>query len=341
VVRLFARCAAGCIVFLVVLTATPAWASPGWIVFCGYSHSLKDDPIVYPDVAGGSHLHDFFGNVTTDASSTDASMLGKDTTCQTAADTAGFWIPALFRDGKRTLPEGAPPDGTQRDYHARTQVYYQNNLTGLAASAIQPMPAGLRLVAGSSTATGPKENALLGREIYWGCSDNEPDGKFTAPIDCATGIVSLHIGFPNCWDGQHLDSPDHLGHMAYPASSPQGYVCPTDHPVPIPRVIVRVEYPIGTDSSGITLSSGRTFTAHGDFWNTWDQPALAQLTSTCLDANLDCGVDPDPFTSPHTTLVRRLAIWGLVGLTIAAGAFVAGFRSSAPEEREVGYGNHP
>jgi hypothetical protein len=129
--------------------------------------------------------------------------------------------------------------------------------------------------------------------------------------------------------------------MSYPVSSSTGYVCPADHPVPIPRVIVRVEYPVGTDSSGIALSSGKAFTAHGDFWNTWDQPALAQLTSTCLAANLDCGVDPDPFTSPRTTLVRRLAIWGLVGLTIAAVALFAGFRSSAPTERRVGHANHP
>jgi hypothetical protein len=226
------------------------------------------------------------------------------------------------------LPEGAPPDGTETDYHARTQVYYQNNLTGIPTSAIRPMPVGLRMVAGNSIATDPKQNPLLGREIYWGCSDNQPDGKFVAPVDCATGIVSLHIGFPNCWDGSNLDSPDHASHMAYPVDSPNGYVCPSDHPVAIPRVIVRIEYPVGTDSSGITLSSGKTFTAHGDYWNTWDRSVLDSLTATCVVADRDCGVDPDP--SGHLlSPAWQDVLWGIVGLAIAVTAFVAGFQSSS------------
>jgi Domain of unknown function (DUF1996) len=331
------RFAAALVLVVVVSMATPAWASSGWVVFCGYSHSATDDPIVYPGVHDKSHLHDFFGNETTSASSTDASMLGQATTCQTPEDTGAFWTPALFSNGKRVLPEGAPPNGTETDYHARTQVYYQNNLTGLPPSAIQPIPAGLRMVAGNSTAASAKQNPLIGREIYWGCSNNQPDGKFPTPIDCATGIESLHVGFPNCWDGSHLDSPDHQSHMAFPVSAASGYVCPKDHPVPIPRVIVRIEYPIGTDPSGVSLSSGKTFTVHGDFWNTWDQPTLARLTATCLNANTDCGVNPNP-SARHISTAWKRALWGLVGLAIAFTGFAAGFRS-AP--RSPGRAAHP
>jgi hypothetical protein len=87
--------------------------------------------------------------------------------------------------------------------------------------------------------------------------------------------------------------------MAYPVSSPNGYVCPADHPVPIPRVIFRWEYPLGsTDSSGITLAGVTngtqvtdrpTYTAHGDFFNSWDQPTLDHLVATCLDQQISCG----------------------------------------------------
>ena len=49
----------------------------GWTSVCDYSHSLKDDPIVYPGQPGVSHLHDFYGNTTTNAYSTIASLLAK------------------------------------------------------------------------------------------------------------------------------------------------------------------------------------------------------------------------------------------------------------------------
>jgi hypothetical protein len=28
-------------------------------------------------------------------------------------------------------------------------------------------------------------------------------------------LLQLDVIFPDCWDGRHLDSPDHKSHMAY------------------------------------------------------------------------------------------------------------------------------
>ena len=67
-----------------------------FLVHCGYSHTLKDDPIVYPGQPGASHTHDFFGSTTTNANSTDASMIASGSTCNIAGDTAGYWTPALY-----------------------------------------------------------------------------------------------------------------------------------------------------------------------------------------------------------------------------------------------------
>jgi hypothetical protein len=53
-----------------------------------------------------------------------------------------------------------------------------------------------------------------------------------------------------------------------------------------------LEYPVGTSSSSITLVSGPPYTAHVDFWNTWQQPELSTLTTRCLNADIDCGSDP-------------------------------------------------
>ena len=140
------------------------------------------------------------------------------------------------------------------------------------------------MVAGNAHATTPSQNPDLGEEIYWGCSDNSVGGKPTAPPACASGIVSLHVGFPNCWDGvlTHVDDTAHLRH-------PVGYRCPAGFSHALPRLILRTEYPVG-HGGRITLSSGPTFTAHGDFWNTWDQEKLAALVDRCLNAGRDCGV---------------------------------------------------
>ena len=66
------------LVALLPVAGQPAAAivdrSAGWIVGCRFSHRSMDDPIVMPGMADMSHSHDFFGNETTDANSTLASL---------------------------------------------------------------------------------------------------------------------------------------------------------------------------------------------------------------------------------------------------------------------------
>jgi hypothetical protein len=266
--------------------------SAGWIVSCAYSHSVPDDPIVAPGQSDASHLHDFFANVTTNAASTNDSMTAGGTNCpKTSGDTAGYWVPALYRNGVQVLAQGPPPTGTKAGTSgARQQFYYRNNLNGYHPSAIKTIPADLRIIAGNGKAQSEEDNYYLGRELYWGCSDNSTGKLKAPPASCSTGIISLHVGFPNCWDGIRMDSPDHKSHMSYPVKNAQGeYVCPATHPVPIPRVIMRLEYPVGTATGYISLSSGAPYTIHGDFWNTWVQSRLNELVDACIDEGLDCG----------------------------------------------------
>jgi len=185
---------------------------------------------------------------------------------------------ALFKNGVQVEPSDPkyPPHGAQF-------YYRKSNLK--AGTVIQPFPANFRMITGNMHATSEADNPYLGREIYYGCSDNSEPGKLKAPMNCATGIISLHVGFPNCWDGVNLDSPDHKSHVVYPS----GGICPADHPVALPRLIYRTEYPVGTDSSGITLASGPYYTAHGDFWNTWEEQKLSDLVANCLNTSTDCG----------------------------------------------------
>lgn len=262
--------------FGIVPSATAS--SPGWLNKCGYAASRTDDPIVFPAKPGGSHLHDFLGNRSTNAYSTAATMRTANTTCTQATDTAGYWAPALYRNGVRVLPRGS-----WAGHATRQQIYYRDN--NLAAGThINTIPRDLRLVAGQGHATSPAGNPKLGKEIYWGCSNNSTGKLKAPPASCASGIMTLHIGFPNCWDGI-LTHKNDTAHVVYPSS----YRCPSAFPKALPRVIIRLEYPVGTTTGKITIASGATYTAHGDFWNTWNQTRLNRLVTDCLNTDKDCG----------------------------------------------------
>ena len=53
-------------VALVALGATPVTAQ-SLKIECRASHAAADDPIVFPGRPGAAHLHEFFGNQTTNA----------------------------------------------------------------------------------------------------------------------------------------------------------------------------------------------------------------------------------------------------------------------------------
>jgi hypothetical protein len=253
-----------------------------------YTGSLMDDPIVFPGRPGASHMHDFFCNAQTTASSTYLQMVAAPTSCP-SGDAAGYWAPALYRNGVKINPSGSG---------VRGQIYYRaSNIT--AAVRMTAFPADFMMIVGDSHATSLADaNAVnadsgidskIGSEQYWGCSDNSESGKPTQPVNCSTGIISLHLGFPNCWNGVKVNGDQiKAGTMRFPSSG----ACPANFPITLPRLIERFEYPVGTNSSGITLSSGPTYTVHADFWNTWRQSSLEYLVDHCLNAAIDCGTNP-------------------------------------------------
>jgi hypothetical protein len=292
----------------VVFPAGPASAGIGWITICPQDHDASEDPIVYPGQRGVSHLHQFQGAKDTNAFSTYASMRAGGTSCQQPADSAGYWIPAVYEDGVRVPLVGRDTSGDP----IRQVFYYRaENVSSSYRQVhpVEPFPPGFKMIAGVSSATTTAQNPELGSEIYWGCSDNST-GKLKLPQSCATGAISLHVGFPNCWDGQMQDTNNAPAHLRYPSSG----VCPTTHPRVLPRVIFRYELLVGTTTGKITLAmpggmtDGTVNAIHGDFWNTWDQAALAHLVTNCMGTNKDCGNNPPtpggttPTPSPTPTV---------------------------------------
>ena len=258
----------------------------GWTSVCNYSHSLMDDPIVYPGQPGVSHLHDFYGNTTTDAYSTIASLLAAGTTtCKNLGETAAYWVPALmYNDVLKTAPVAT--------------IYYRSSTTPVAA--IQPIPPGLVMIAGDSHATGDQPLSVVG----WSCGAGVSYPE--APNCGSTVDLALTVRFPSCWDGVNLDSADHKSHMAYPVTDVYGNsTCPVDHPVSVPKIAINLHYVGVHDGTKVTLMSGPTYTAHADFMNAWDPATMADLTTRCINAGINC--DVADVLGPQMTFTQKPA----------------------------------
>lgn len=104
------------------------------------------------------------------------------------------------------------------------------------------------------------------------------------PVSCGSGLMVLHVRFPNCWDGRNKDSADHRSHLRYASSSG----CPSSHPVKVPEIFLHARFQPGASGPGYKLSDG-TVSPHADFWNTWVQASLEQQISNCLRAGKNCG----------------------------------------------------
>ena len=240
---------------------------------CNFSHFAFDDPIVYPNQPGKSHLHIFFGNGGANASSTADSLANTgDSTCAGGiANRTAYWAPALIN-----LANGAPIVPLQQIW------YYKAGYLGVASASVQPFPAGLRMVAGSSGNTTPITSTNV---VRISCSTN---GAFQPGIpDCPVGqTIDFTVIFPQCWDGMNLDSPDHKSHMAYATGSG----CPADHPVPLPEITINITYLV-TDprpdlnwklsSDNYTGTGG--YSMHADWFGAWQPDILAAFVHNCIN----------------------------------------------------------
>ena len=263
-----------------ILSPDVAAANPGWIVSCQYSHSSKDDPIVSPGRTDAAHLHDFTGARNTDAFSTSATLKTGGSTCAIPGDTTAYWVPAMYKNGIRVLPNGT----------GKHTLFYYRRIAAPSGMTVRNIPDGLRMIVGNANAKSPSENTAITRgNIIFKCGPGSTTDLSAPPQQCGSGIMVVSYRFPNCWNGRDLDSPDHLSHMSYPISGK----CPSTHPVVIPRIESFFRYNVGTAPIGtITFSSGPFFTAHQDVLAAWKDTTIQFLMDKCINAGVDCGTNP-------------------------------------------------
>jgi hypothetical protein len=275
-------------------------------VRCNFSHRAQVDPVV--SYGGTSaHMHDFFGNKSTNASSTYNTMraTGVATTCSRPEDTGAYWVPTVSWNDQ-SGPHILTANRAVFYYRAGNKDY----------RTVQPFTKDLRIIADSD---------VNGALVKWYCggggSNDGNTGSVDPPTQCSSGVLGLRVIFPDCVakgnlsnpnlkdvstlttpnsytagekidpatgqvidpnTGQMIDSPTHRTHMARSQLQNSTRVCPSSYPIPVPTLTINANFPILTTSGTVALSSDQPgyppgSSIHTDFWNTWNQDAPLNL----------------------------------------------------------------
>ena len=248
---------------------------------CTYSHRLADDPIVFPGLPGASHMHSFVGNKAVDADTTAGDLTKfTATTCKPVLDHSSYWVPTLYDNATKK-----PVETTG------FRVYYRSIRTN--STGMMPIPTGLRMIAGDAKKKVPTPRGAQGQFYcaFYGPGDLDGIARSTNgnwPICGGNATLHFMLQFPDCWDGKHLDSPNHKDHVAY--GTDQG--CPADHPVRIPALTFDIQYGVKGSKQGYYLSSdpiGKSASSmHGDAFLMWNSDAMNQRTKDCVVQRRTC-----------------------------------------------------
>jgi hypothetical protein len=245
--------------------------NPEFNATCTYSHAAPNDPIVFPGQPGASHMHSFVGNDGTNASTTFEDLMRfTASSCQPSQDHSAYWIPTLYERDQPVQPK-------------QVVVYYGSLLDDKSKTV--PMPQGLRMIMGDAMRQVPTPVGAV-NQFY--CAGGPLDGASRSrdgnwPV-CDGGTLHFTMRFPDCWDGQHLDSPDHKSHVAFGA----GGRCTDQFPVPIPAVTFSISYPTSGSVDGFRLASGMASSMHGDGFFAWDENALGHRVKDCVVQVVQC-----------------------------------------------------
>lgn len=288
---------------------------------CMISHFSYDDPVVFPDQPGRSHLHMFFGNTNVGAYTKSRDLLeNRVSTCDGGYNArSSYWVPALFNGlGNVVLPE-------------YILIYYKaKNPNAIENKAVSAVPNGLAFLAGKTA-----KNYQKGRIKF---KDNFPE----------KGLMQTVISFPRCLkvDGsgkpylRSSDLPSAFGksaainaHVAYRGGQNRDPItkCPEGFPYLIPSleyilvfrmsdIYARDEtgkllpWYLASDDKGAVMSGAEEsgHSAHADYIVMWEPPSensrgpMADIIACLSTIGTSCNfggqqVLPERFLAPDGT----------------------------------------
>ncbi len=255
--------------------------------YCVASHLAYDDAVPGPGGAGPVSLQLHWGNTVGGAvEPAEVPVAGRGTCEGGVSDRSAYWMPALFDGSDRVVI----PELIRVEYKAFGGP-------GFDRSTLQPIPAGLHLVAGPEIAN------------Y---------GDQPATVTGGPDRLDLAIRFPSCVqvsaDGRPVVAGDRPGsHLSYPTGDGDGPSnCPPSHPYRIPTLGIAVTYAVPVDSGWYLASAdgtGERSVVAGAV-AAWDPATMATLVACVRDLTEDCGFvgfDADGRPQYRSQLPERFA----------------------------------
>jgi hypothetical protein len=243
----------------------------------------SDNVIVAPGVNNGAqHTHDYVGNESTSAQSTNESLLAAGTTCRNGDKSTHYW-PVVRALGQQEFDANRKGGGLDLNVGkiltpAQVQITFKGNPT----AKVVPAPQFLRIITGNARVGGAEPNA------GWTCTgfeNRELTDKY--PL-CPRGSRVVRVfNFQSCWDGQNIDSANHRTHVTFPqadGSCPQGFQ-------PIPALEHRLVYnvPRGPNYAvdGFPEELHKPITDHSDFISLMNEQQMQQVVD-CINSGRRC-----------------------------------------------------
>ncbi len=305
-------------------------ASTGsFTVDCGKNengHFNPDNFIAQPGIRNGAqHLHDYVGNLSTNADSNNNSLLGAGTTCRNGDESAYFW-PVVRIDTEEEGEQqrnGRNRQGDKQnqgdDRQGRDQGNQDNNqdqaeldapnadnelagndgeiqrpavvditFKGNAQEKVKEMPKFLRILYGDAKVT---TNGPANARESWTCTGFEDRVIKQYPI-CPGGsdVKRVHT-FPSCLDGNNIDSENHRDHIKYPDENGE---C-ANGLTAVPELTISLTYEIPREIQvngqykvdSFPEEDHNPFSDHDDFANVMSNQIMDRLVD-CVNEGRKC-----------------------------------------------------
>jgi hypothetical protein len=231
-------------------------------------------------VNGAHHVHDYIGNLDTDAFSTDETLAAAGTTCESGDKSTYYWPVLRLRAGEDASERAEQNriDGNIGSIVEPTEARLE--FLGNPRSRVTAMPPFLRMATGDAKAV---TNGLQNAKAQWTCTGFE-ERAFTDryPLCPEGSLVTRVLNFASCWDGQNTDSANHRDHVAFPDE--RTGACPEGTQA-VPQLRMTLTYDVPAEPLAFALDSfpesgHDPVTDHGDFINVMGEELMQQVVTT-------------------------------------------------------------
>ncbi|GAA6062956.1 hypothetical protein JCM10212_005346 [Sporobolomyces blumeae] len=249
----------------------------------------RADPLTNPGSVS-QHVHVIHGgsNFNLDMDF-ETARKGECASCKVKQDMSNYWTPQLYFQWKNGSFTSVPGGGLLVYYLQRSHEDDEGEVLGF--------PEGMRMLAGNPYVRSYNESSLMAKAIGWNCLGGDQLGMEETriptfpPVNCPNGLRG-EIMFPSCWDGENVDSANHISHMAYPFDNEAG-PCPSSHPKRVVTIFYEIVWDVDhfesewdnamNTSQPFVLSTGDPlgYGYHGDFLNGWDVDVLQKAVTEC------------------------------------------------------------